>query len=273
MTHPWSDLRWWNSGERQAAEEKIDDLFERGIACSPSKGLLYKALSATPEREVRVAIIGQDPYPAVDMATGVAFSIPKDVGPSRFPHTLKIIFGEYTKDLGLPSPTSGDLSRWTEQGVLLWNSVLCCKAGQPLSCDWDEWGYLTREIITRLSDRGIVFALLGNVAARNESLINPRNNRIIRTSHPSPRGIRASKTPFTGSRLFSTINARLREVGRGSVDWELKDEEFKPGDIGQGYIPPTGVVRGNVLPNITGADLGGLKRQATSPNIYTSLLF
>lgn len=273
MTHPWPELKWWDSGERQVVEEKIDDLVRAGTVCNPKLGSLYAALRAVPEREVRVAIVGQDPYPSAEMATGVAFSIPKGIAPARFPATLKLIFSEYSSDLGLPPPVHGDLSAWTRQGVLLWNAVPSCQSGHPLSNDWDEWRYLTGEIVSRLNEAGgVVFVFLGAVAASFGDKIDTERNRVIRTSHPSPRGIRSSKSPFTGSRVFSTINAKLVELEKPIVSWSLT-EEFSHDTIGQGYIPPSELGGGKVLPNTTGANLGGLKRQGTSPNIYTSLAF
>lgn len=266
--HPWSDLKWWNSGERQVCEEKIDDLERAGIVCNPRKALLYKALSATPLRDCRVAIIGQDPYPTHGMATGVAFSIPREVVPSLFPQTLRIILDEYHSDLHYDLPDHGDLGRWTSQGVLLWNAIPSCQSGKPLSNDWDEWSYLTREIVERLSEKGVVFAFLGGVASRFDQRIDLSRNRVIRTSHPSPRGNKFGKSPFSGSRLFSTINADLQELGQGPINWELKDDPVSKSDV---QTPVVG--GGTVLPNVTGAKLGGLKRAATSPNIYTTLAF
>jgi len=266
--NPWPDMKWWDSGERQAAEEKLDDLKRAGVICNPKLQRLYDSLRATPEREVRVAIIGQDPYPSYEMATGVAFSVPRVLLPADWPHTLKIILGEYSTDLGFSLPSHGDLSGWTSRGVLLWNAIPACQSGHSLSCDWDEWSFLTGEIVDRLSRKGIVFVFLGQVASRFADRVDLSRNRVIRTSHPSPRGIRSSKTPFTGSRLFSTANARLVELHQEPVDWELKDESPRKGDV-----PTPELGRGTLLQNITGANLGGLKKQGTSPNIYTSLMF
>lgn len=268
MTHPWPELKWWDSGERQVVEEKIDELEQDGIRCNPPKRSLYRALSATPFEKVRVAIVGQDPYPTPGIATGVAFSVDRGVRPSDFPGTLRIILGELHSDLHYDLPDHGDLHRWTSQGVLLWNAIPSCQSGKPLSNDWEEWAYLTREIVQRLSDKGVVFAFLGGVAGRYNQGIDPQKNRVIATSHPSLRGNQFGKSPFTGSRLFSTINSRLRELNEEPINWELKD------------VPPSksvmqrpSVDRDSVLRNITGAQLGGLKRTATSPNIYTSLEF
>lgn len=268
MTHPWPELAWWDSGERQVVEEKIDDLERAGTTCNPKPSLLYKALSATSLRDCRVAIIGQDPYPTSEMATGVAFSVPRTVARTDFPQTLRIILGELQSDLHYDLPDHGDLHRWTSQGVLLWNAIPSCQSGKPLSNDWEEWAYLTREIVQKLSDKGVVFAFLGGVAGRYNQGINQGTNRVITVSHPSPRGNKFGKTPFTGSRIFSTINAHLAALEKPVINWELKD------------VPPSksvvqrpSVGRSNVLQNVTGAQLGGLKRTATSPNIYTSLEF
>lgn len=266
MTHPWKDMKWWDCGERQAAEEKLHDLRLRGDVINPDKSRLYGALSSIPEREVRVAIIGQDPYPTKAFATGVAFSIPSEIPPKDFPQTLRIILQEYHSDLGYRIPDTGNLKPWSDDGVLLWNSIPSCRAGHSLSHDWAEWEFLTGEIVERLSAKGIVFAFLGAVARRYEDRVDLERNRVICTSHPSPRGIRSSKTPFTGSRPFSTINAKLRELGQETIDWRLDHDGSQP-DI------PEEPVRGNLLPNITGVSLPGLRKQGTSPNIYTSLAF
>lgn len=262
MRHPWPELRWWDSGERQVVEEKIDDLADLGIRCNPEKKSLYRALRATPLDKTRVAIIGQDPYPTAAHATGLAFSVPRTIDPSNFPATLKIILAEYASDLGYSLPSHGDLSGWASQGVLLWNAIPSVQPGRPLSNDWDEWMYLTSEIVGKLAERGVVFAALGAKArAYVEGL--PENNRVIVTSHPSPRGIRNSRTPFTGSRLFSTINAKLNELKLGTIDWEIKDDLPSKGDVSR-----TGVEGGEILQNITGADLGGTGKAV--PNLWYS---
>lgn len=248
--HPWPDLKWWNSGERQAAEEKIDDLERSGVICNPKKTSLYKALSATPENKVRVCIIGQDPYPNHPHATGIAFSVPAALPQRDWPQTLRILLGEYHSDLGYDLPSTGDLHRWAAQGCLLWNAIPTVQSGRPLSNDWDEWSYLTGEIVRRLSERGVVFAFLGVVARRHEGLVDLTKNRVILTSHPSPRGNKFGRTPFSGSRLFSTINAKLNEITLEPINWELKD------DPGKSLLSQPNMVRGDVLQNINRVDLG-----------------
>jgi len=266
--HPWPELKWWDSGERQVVEEKIDELEHDGVRCCPSKKSLYKALSATPFDKTVVAIIGQDPYPTPGIATGVAFSIDREIRPSDWPPTLKLILREYHSDLHYDLPDHGDLHRWTSQGVLLWNAIPSCQSGRSLSNDWDEWNYLTGEIVERLSQKGVFFAFLGNVASRHAFRVNQETNRVIKTSHPSPKGNQFGKHPFSGSRIFSRINAASVELGQHLIDWELKDVP-----LGKSVIQGPSMGGSTVLPNITGAVLGGLKRTATSPNIYTSLAF
>lgn len=220
------DLSFFNSGEWQVCDERLQ-LLEKtnrriGVdGYNPGRKRLFNALRAIPEQEVRVAIIGQDPYPASALATGLAFSTPSDTRSSDYPPTLQTILKEYSRDLGYEIPGSGDLSVWCSRGVLLWNAVPTCLPGHSLSHDWPEWECLTREIITRLAQRGIVFALLGQVAQRFSSSISKDNNQILTTSHPSPRGSINSKSPFVGSRIFSTINDKLVSNSQEAVDWKL----------------------------------------------------
>ncbi len=246
MTNPWPDLRWWDSGERQVVEEKIDELEASGHVCNPKKDLLYAALGSVREEDCRVCIVGQDPYPNPAFATGIAFSIPRGIPEESYPGTLRLFLDEYVADTKNTFPSNGDLSRWTSQGVLLWNAIPSVQSGAPLSNDWSEWDNLTSEIIGRLSARGVVFALLGAVARDRAGQIDEGRNRVIRTGHPSRRGNINSKIPFTGSRLFSTINAKLREINREPVDWCL--------DASKPVITPAK----NVLPNIGNISFGGL---------------
>lgn len=220
------DLKFFDSGEWQVCDEKLRDLekVSRRIGHDgyvPGRKSLFKALQAIPEAEVRVAIIGQDPYPNATYSTGIAFSIPREITPEHYPQTLSTFLNEYSTDLRLPVPSSGDLGRWTQNGVLLWNAIPSCGQGKSLSHDWSEWAFLTREIIQRLSQRGIVFALLGQVARRYINDIALENNELVTTSYPSSRGTINSKTPFVGSRLFSTINAKLVNNGQEPIDWKL----------------------------------------------------
>jgi uracil-DNA glycosylase len=263
MTLPWN-LNYWNTGEYQVVREKLDDEIDKGYQINPDRKSMFRALTLTPEKSVRVVIVGQDPYPSHAFATGVAFSIPSDVPAREWPPTLKTFITEYCQDLGYDSPCSGNLEAWSSQGVLLWNAIPSCREGVSLSHDWpgNEWAGCTAEIIERLNPRGIVFAFLGGVARRFADLVQPPSTAIL-TSHPSPRGSRNSKTPFTGSRLFSTINIKLVSLGLEPIDWRLD------GSASKKDVPGSVMGGSRLLANITGADLGGRKGNP-QPNLAVS---
>lgn len=220
-------LKFFQSGEWQVVNEHLKDLEKVNRPYSdgynPGRATLFRALQTTPLEQVKVCIIGQDPYPTRALATGLAFSIPSSVGAADYPITLKTILAEYHSDLSYPMPTTGDLSTWAARGCLLWNAIPSCRSGASLSHDWrgGEWDLLTKEIVELLSTRGVTFALLGQVAQRHVKSINLSNNNVVVTSHPSPRGNMNSKSAFTGSRLFSTINAKLVNNGSDPIDWRL----------------------------------------------------
>lgn len=257
MTRPWN-LNYWKSGEWQVCDERLHDLHKAGLGFNPVRAHLFNNLACVSVQHCRVAIIGQDPYPQHEFARGHAFSIPEHFTPGEYPPTLREIFAEYQRDLGYPIPPHGSLRRWIDEGVLLWNVIPTCTNGLSLSHDWVEYEPLNREVLGRLSDKGIVFAFLGGVAKRYLDVVNPGNNRIIATSHPSPRGSRSSRTPFNGSRLFSTINDKLNELGLDPIEWRLDDG----GSIRD--IQGTDMDGSRVLQNITGVDLGGQPRKIAS---------
>ena len=212
----WSKLKFWKSGEWQVIQERLHDMSRRKILYNPERKNLFAAMEAVKLDDVRVVIMGQDPYPNRAIATGIAFSIPKGYKP--FPPTLVNIFKEYSDDLHLPTPDDGDLTPWCEQGVLLWNSVPTCRDGLPASHrEWDEWSYLTKEIIEILDQRpSMIFCLLGRFARDFAKYIN--NSEVIETSHPSPLGAHYG---FFGSRIFTSINSKLVEYGETPINWRL----------------------------------------------------
>lgn len=219
MIQQWDDLSYWSSQEWGIIQDRLDTLDLASERYYPTRENLFKALDLTPFENTKAMICGQDPYTSRELATGLAFSIPSRV--EKFPPTLHNIMKEYSVDLHLPIPLSGDLTKWAEQGVLLWNAVPSVGTW-PLSHNYPEWTVLTTEIIENLRDKGIVFAFLGSFAKEFSVLVNSSPNcRVIETSHPSPRGNINSKTPFLGSRLFSRTNDYLNELGLGSIDWRL----------------------------------------------------
>lgn len=216
MINTWDEMKWWGSGEWQVCYERLDELDDRFVSYNPERKSLFRALWLTPFDRCRVAIIGQDPYPQKKFTSGVAFSIPKSL--RKYPPTLEMIYGELWDDLKIKRK-NGCLESWCSQGILLWNAIPTCSTGRSMSHDWPEWSYLTSEIIRSLTEKGVVFAFLGGVARRYASLVQGDNNAIIETGHPSPRGNLSARNPFTGSRLFSTINDKLTNLGLSPIDW------------------------------------------------------
>lgn len=227
MIYPWK-LNYWQTGEWQVVNERLHDMEKKHEVYNPSRRNLFKALQNLKPEDCKVVIVGQDPYPQSRYATGTAFSIPRDIEAADFPQTLNTIYKEYASDLHYPIPSHGDLGQWTGRGVLLWNAIPSCTKGRSLSHDWDEYSYLTKEIITKLSAQGgIVFAFLGAVARRYISDVDLTSNTVLYTSHPSPRGSLNSRNPFLGSRIFTTINDKLADLGGQPIDWRLDDAKDK----------------------------------------------
>ena len=212
-------MSYWDTGEWQVVEERLDDLEKEHVSYNPTRECLFSSLDAVPFDSCRVAIMGQDPYPNSKHAMGLAFSVPKSV--KLLPPTLNNILKEYCDDLHYPEPKSGDLSKWCEQGVLLWNCIPSCETSKSLSHNWEEWKLLTREIIERQSARGIVFVFLGGFAREFSKYVNEKVSKVLVLSHPSPRASRLSYSPFLGSRMFSTVNSMLNEQGLEPVNWRL----------------------------------------------------
>ena len=213
--NPWP-LDYWSTGEWQVVSERLQDLSQDKTLWNPGRGNLFTALKLIKPDDVRVLVVGQDPYPRPEHATGVAFSIPSTVPREKYPPTLRNIFKEYCHDLGYPEPSSGDLSDWCKRGVLLWNAYPSCEAFKPSSHHWLEWGFLTREIVEMCDKQNIVLVFLGGIARR----FRPRKPRsvVISTSHPSPLG---ASSGFLGSRIFTTINMHLSQGGLDLIDWRL----------------------------------------------------
>jgi len=217
MKKHWG-LKYWETGEWQVIEERLNDLGEQGYC--PARKDLFKALELCHPDTTRVCLLGQDPYPSKAHATGLGFSIPRGCRP--FPASLTNIFKEYQEDLHYPNPTEGDLTPWCGRGVFIWNCIPSVHCGKPLShLRWEEWHPLTEEIINVLDESGhCVFAALGSVA-RDFFYKKDKHSDCIVTSHPSPRGLLNSRSPFVGSRIFSTINSKLCEQGLAPIDWRL----------------------------------------------------
>jgi uracil-DNA glycosylase len=168
---------------------------------------------------VRVLIVGQDPYPTPGHPVGLSFSVAPDV--RRIPGSLLNIFKEYSQDLGYPRPASGDLTAWTEQGVLLLNRVLTVQPGKPGSHRGKGWEAVTEQAIRALAERhdngSPLVAILWGRDARNLAPLL-KNVPLIESAHPSPM---VANGDFFGSRPFSRANQLLQDHGGKPVDWKL----------------------------------------------------
>lgn len=208
----WPDLRFWRCGEYQKITEDLDEYDRCNVPYHPERAQIFRALHLTPFTSVKVAILAQDPYPNAAHATGVAFSIPKDC--MDYPPTLKNIFHEYSDvngDLKYPYPKNGNLESWSSRGVLLWNCY-------PTIPRFEEFAYLTIEIIERLVKNDILIVTLGNTA---KSFCDTVNANVLSFSHPSPLGWTKGIRPFKGNRFFSTINDYLCGMNEEPIDWRL----------------------------------------------------
>ncbi|ALE82909.1 uracil-DNA glycosylase [Pseudonocardia sp. HH130629-09] len=170
-----------------------------------------------PFDDVRVLLVGQDPYPTPGHAVGLSFSVAPGTRP--LPRSLQNIFREYTEDLGHPAPSSGDLTPWTEQGVLLLNRCLTVAPGEPASHRNKGWEEVTEQAIRALvaRDAAPMVAILWGRDARNLAPLL-EDVPTIESAHPSPM---SADRGFFGSRPFSRANDLLEEIGGGPVDWKL----------------------------------------------------
>lgn len=182
----------------------------------PDKNNIYNALKLTPPDKVKVVILGQDPYINKDQANGLSFSVQSVIA---IPPSLRNIFREQRKDLGIIQPNSGDLTKWAEQGVLLLNTTLTVRAGLSNSHQGKGWGIFTDSIIKYLGQKeNIVFMLWGNNAKAKRKLIDSSKNLILEAAHPSPL---SATRGFFGCQHFSKANNYLIEHNLSPIDWQL----------------------------------------------------
>jgi uracil-DNA glycosylase len=177
---------------------------------------VFSALRLTPYANVKVMLLGQDPYHDHNQAHGLCFSVRPGVTP---PPSLRNIFKELHDDLGCSIPNNGYLVPWAEQGVLLLNAVLTVRAHEAASHANKGWETFTDAIIRKVSDKSdpVVFVLWGNYARKKKALIDKSRHVIVESAHPSP----LSAKQFMGSRPFSKINDALRGFGKEEINWQL----------------------------------------------------
>ena len=190
---------------------------QQNYSVYPPNRLIFNALNSTPLSEVKVVILGQDPYHGPGQAHGLSFSVPHGVYP---PPSLLNIFKELQNDVGIPQPRSGDLSSWTKQGVLLLNTSLTVRARKANSHRGKGWEGFTTEVIKLVNEfqAHVVFILWGRNAREKKTLIDQNKHLIIESSHPSPY---SADYGFFGSRPFSRANQFLREHGLAPISWAI----------------------------------------------------
>ncbi len=183
--------------------------------CFPTGSLIFNAFDQTPFNEVRVVVLGQDPYHEVGQAHGLCFSVQEG---TPFPPSLRNIFQEINNETGTPIPLNGDLTRWTRQGVFLLNTCLTVRAHQAFSHSNKGWEQFTDAVISTLSNKRdhLVFMLWGAHAGKKSSLIDVTKHLVLRSAHPSPL---SATHGFFGNNHFNLCNQYLTQHGQQPIQW------------------------------------------------------
>ena len=195
--------------------ESVRNEYRNGLCFPPGK-LVFNAFNLCPFDKVKVVILGQDPYHEQGQAMGLSFSVPEGI---MLPPSLQNIYKEIQNDLGKPIPTSGDLTRWAKQGVLLLNATLTVRAHIANSHQTLGWQNFTDAAIAALSNHRehVVFMLWGGFARSKKRLIDANRHCIIESVHPSP--LSANRGGWFGQHQFSRCNAYLAQHGFDEIDW------------------------------------------------------
>ncbi len=195
--------------------ESVRNEYRNGLCFPPGK-LVFNAFNLCPFDKVKVVILGQDPYHEQGQAMGLSFSVPEGI---MLPPSLQNIYKEIQNDLGKPVPTSGDLTRWAKQGVLLLNATLTVRAHIANSHQTLGWANFTDAAIEALNAHRehIVFMLWGGFARSKKRLIDANRHCIIESVHPSP--LSANRGGWFGQHQFSRCNAYLKQQGLDEIDW------------------------------------------------------
>lgn len=200
--------------------EYLDEEYKNNIVY-PSEDNLFAALAYTNYSDVKVVVLGQDPYHGPNQSHGLAFSVEPGV---KIPPSLRNIYKELNSDLGCKIPDNGYLEKWAHEGVLLLNTSFTVRGGQANSHSKIGWKIFTDNIIKLLNDRKdpIVFILWGNNAIKMEELITNPQHHIIKSFHPSPL---SATRGFFGTKPFSRTNEFLQNNGRKPIDWQIEDRD------------------------------------------------
>jgi uracil-DNA glycosylase len=189
---------------------------QSGATIFPPGKQIFAAFENTPFSEVKVVILGQDPYHGPGQANGLCFSVSEGVSK---PPSLNNIFKELQSDIGIPVPESGNLEKWSKQGVLLLNATLTVRSGSAGSHQNKGWEQFTDAVIRKVSEdlNGVIFLLWGRYAHAKESLIDHSRHYILKAAHPSP----LARGAFFGCRHFSKTNELLLKQGKQPINWRL----------------------------------------------------
>lgn len=214
----------WNDALRSEFEKEyftslvrfLHDEKDAGNVIYPPGSRIFKAFELTPVQDVKVVILGQDPYHGAGQAMGLSFSVPDNV---PAPPSLRNIFAEIESDLGVKMSGSTNLEPWARQGVLLLNAILTVRAGQAASHSRIGWEQFTDAVIKYLNDNceGIVFLLWGNFARSKKLLVDGSRHYVLEAAHPSP----LARGAFFGCRHFSKANEILLSEGKTPINWQL----------------------------------------------------
>jgi uracil-DNA glycosylase len=208
---------------RKPYYNELDTFLENELADGqrilPDRKEIFNALAATSYDQVRVLLMGQDPYPTPGHAHGLCFSVQPTV--RSLPFSLRNVYRELHNDVGCRIPNNGYLEPWAQQGVLMLNTVLTVRAYQANSHQGRGWERLTDRIIELVAAKQtpVVFVLWGRQAQKKRTLITQLHHAVIVTAHPSPLSVRK----FFGCRCFSKINRMLVDAGLTPIDWQIPD--------------------------------------------------
>jgi uracil-DNA glycosylase len=193
-----------------------------GAVIFPKKDDIFRSLELTDFEDVKVVILGQDPYHGPNQAHGLSFSVNEGI---KLPPSLKNIYKELNTDLGYDIPTTGFLEPWAKQGVLMLNAVLTVEQANPNSHANKGWEEFTDTIIKTLSNNkeNVVFILWGAYAQKKAELIDESKHFIIKSAHPSPF---SARNGFFDSKPFSTTNKYLEEKNKKPIDWQIQDNQL-----------------------------------------------
>jgi uracil-DNA glycosylase len=206
----------WSKPYFQQLRAFLVQEMQAGQVVYPPASLIFNAFNLTPFDQVKVVIIGQDPYHGPGQAHGLCFSVPAGI---RVPPSLHNIYKELQEDVGITMPDHGNLEKWARQGVLLLNAMLTVRAHQAGSHQRKGWEEFTSAVIQTLNARkeGVVFLLWGRYAKDKGAIVDPQRHHVLQAAHPSP----LARTGFLGCRHFSQTNAFLQAQGHTPIDWQV----------------------------------------------------